>query len=360
MAVAVLLFGVALIAYPYVSDWAHKRVQATVVTEQQQAVSGESTDALDAERTKAIDYNRRLLEGRIRVTDPFDSTVPIVSNEEYSSLLDLTGDGVMATLCIPKIGVAVPIYHGTSDDVLQKGAGHLEGTSLPVGGESTHAVLAGHNGLPSVKIFDQIGSLKPGDWFVIQVLGQDLAYRVTGIETVLPDQTESLEVQRGHDLVTLVTCTPYGVNTHRLLVHSERMEVPMEWSNRGTAPLASVPTGVADTPVLPLTLVGVAVGLGVVASRALAARARQRSVSARVEDASARPSRSSRLTSTSRTPSGLVSPLDARRASAKSGFHLAPHRIARPASPAHYGAQGGKNSMHGRGAHFRGRGEHRG
>ena len=272
LAVLVFLFGAALIAYPYVSDALHKRVQAQVTSAQTSTVEKTDTSKLDAERQKATDYNNRLLASRTVVTDPFDPDTQTVTNKEYNSLLNLASDGVMGTINIPKIGLSIPIYHGTGDEELQKGVGHLEGSSLPVGGASTHTVLAGHNGLPSVKIFDNISKLEVGDYLVLQVLGEDLAYRVTGIETVLPEETDSLVIEEGKDLVTLVTCVPYGINTHRLLVHAERCAVPKEWLNRDKKPLAPAEGSVADTPLLPLTLVGVAIGLGLLAARALARR----------------------------------------------------------------------------------------
>lgn len=271
IAILIFLFGAGLIAYPYASDYLYKQSQHAVAATQQETVSKTDTSALDAERQKAIDYNNRLLAGRTVVTDPFDPDQQRVTDQEYESLLNLNNDRVMGQIVIPKIDLDIPIYHGTDDEELQKGVGHMRGTSLPVGGPSTHAVLAGHNGLPSVKIFDNISKLQKGDWFIIQVLGKDLAYRVTGTETVLPDQTESLAIDEGKDEVTLVTCVPYGINTHRLLVHAERCNVPDEWLSRDKVPIVPE-TSVADTPLLPLTLVGVAIALGLLGARALAKR----------------------------------------------------------------------------------------
>lgn len=274
LALVAFLLGVGLIAYPYVSDYVHKLSQAQVVSSQEQTVSGESQGALEDERQRALDYNRRLLMSRSVVTDPFDPNAQRVTPAEYQGLMNLAGDGVMGTIVIPKIGLTMPVYHGTGDAELQKGVGHLENTSLPYGGPSSHAVLAGHNGLPSVRIFDDLDRLEVGDWFVLQVLGEDHAYRVAGKETVLPDQTDSLMVQEGKDLVTLVTCTPYGVNTHRLLVHAERTDVPAEWTNRDTGQTpASSPASLSETPLLPFTLVGLAIALGVLLARRLAGRA---------------------------------------------------------------------------------------
>ena len=149
-----------------------------------------------------------------------------MTDDEYESCLNIAGDGVMGTISLPSIKVTMPLYHGTSEEDLQHGVGHLQGTALPVGGESTHCVIAGHTGLPTARIFDALDQVREGDVFVLSVLGEKLAYRVCDIQVVLPEDTDSLAVQEGRDLVTLVTCTPYGKNTHRLLVTGERCELP--------------------------------------------------------------------------------------------------------------------------------------
>ena len=288
LAVVALMLGIALVAYPYVSDYVHKVHQIQVVKDQQAAVDNTSSEALRREMEASLDYNRRLLANRAVVTDPFDPANKPVSSAEYNERCNIAGDGVMGTLVIPKLDVTVPIYHGTADDVLQKGAGHMEATSLPVGGESSHAVFAGHNGLPSVRIFDDLHKLQPGDYFVVRVLGEDHAYRVTSVETVLPDETDSLAIQEGKDLVTLITCTPYGVNTHRLLVHAERCEVPAEWYAHDEADSGSnVPA--SSEAILPLTLAGLALAAGIVGARLLRGRlgARRGDVAVRVREAEA-------------------------------------------------------------------------
>ena len=142
----------------------------------------------------------------------------------YNKLLAVGSSGVMGTINIPSINVMLPIYHGTSDDVLKKGVGHLKGTSLPVGGTSTHAVLTGHTGLSSAKLFTDLVQLEKGDIFVISVCGQKIAYKVFRTDVVLPKDTKSLRIYEGKDYVTLITCTPYGINSHRLLVRGERTE----------------------------------------------------------------------------------------------------------------------------------------
>jgi sortase A len=156
---------------------------------------------------------------------------------EYEGLLNLGGDGMMGYVDIPSIGVSLPIYHYTTDEVLAKGVGHLYGTSLPVGGENTHSVITGHRGLPSSKLFTDLDKVKVGDTFSLYVLGEELDYQVDEIDIVLPDEISSLSIVPGEDLVTLVTCTPYGVNTHRLLVRGHRItkaENTVQVANRNT------------------------------------------------------------------------------------------------------------------------------
>ena len=259
LACLVLLAGVLCVAYPIVSNVLQQSAQGKVVSVQQDTVAETSEEDLSAERAAAVDYNERLLGGRAVVTDPFDPDAVRPTDEEYEQVLNLNGDGVMGTINIPAIHVELPIYHTVDDDVLEHGVGHLEGTSVPIGGESTHCVLSGHTGLPSMKIFDNLDRLKEGDYFVLSVLGEDHAYRVTSIETVLPDETDSLVIEEGRDLCTLVTCTPYGVNTHRLLVHAERCEVPEEWLDKGDA---DFPSGYSE-PVDPAFLPSVLLGLGI-------------------------------------------------------------------------------------------------
>ena len=265
-AVLLALAGIAAILYPYASDYLARREQAAVGERQQDVVAQAPKQDLTDEWEAAREFNRRQLEGRVVVSDPFDPNNSTPSDEEYAEVLNLAGDGVMGQLVIPSIGVNLPIYHGVSDDQLLRGVGHLPTTSLPIGGPSTHCVLAGHTGLPSAKILGDIDQLKEGDWFIIRVLGEDHAYRVTSTEVVLPTETQSLVTQDGRDLVTLVTCTPYGVNTHRLLVHAERCEVPQEWldmqDQADDVPLLSP----ADegAPLVVLSLIGLGAGAGLI------------------------------------------------------------------------------------------------
>lgn len=258
-----MVAGVALIAYPFVSDWFSRIERDNVQQGYDDTVSETPKEDLSSEMEAAQKYNSDLLRGNNIAADPFDpNKLTDYSDKRYWQILNLNDDGVMGTITIPKLDVSVPIYHGTGDDVLQKGVGHMATSSLPVGGDSTHAVLAGHTGLPNMVVFDRLDTLEVGNYFVIHVLDQDLAYRVYEKETVLPDQTESLAVQQGRDLVTLVTCTPYGVNTHRLLVHAERCDVPAEYyeDNHGVGPAEQATNVIAD-PVSLFSLVGGAVAL---------------------------------------------------------------------------------------------------
>lgn len=173
---------------------------------------------------------------------------------EYESLLDVSSDGMMGTIDIDKIDVHLPIYHYTTDDVLSKGIGHLYGSSLPVGGTNSHAVLTGHRGLPSMMLFTDLDQLESGDTFVINILGQKLTYQVFRIDVVLPEEINDLAIQEGQDLVSLVTCTPYGVNTHRLIVTGERIETPPDENSVRTISLT-----VQQTVEAPVFIMGCAV-----------------------------------------------------------------------------------------------------
>lgn len=276
VALLALVIGTAFIAYPFVSNSVNQSREKQVVEAVGSAVSATDEATLAAEREKAVTYNQQLLNGRAVVTDPFDPDAERPTDEDYDNVLNLSGDGVMATINIPKIHVELPVYHTTDSDVLEHGVGHLEGTSVPIGGESTHCVLSGHTGLPTMKIFDNLDQLEVGDYFVISVLGEDHAYEVTSVEVVLPDETDSLVIEQGRDLCTLVTCTPYGINSHRLLVHAERCEVPAEWLDKGEA---DFPSGYADPPdkaLLPSVLLGLLLAALVIGGYVLVSKLRSR------------------------------------------------------------------------------------
>lgn len=276
VAVLALLVGAAFIGYPFVSDAVNQARERGVI--EATVISVDSTDesTLEAERQRAYEYNANLLDGRAVVTDPFDPDADRPNDEDYNVSLNLSGDGVMAAINIPKIHLELPVYHGTEESTLEHGVGHLQGTSLPIGGESSHSVLSGHTGLPTMKIFDNLDQLEAGDYFIISVLGEDHAYEVTSIEVVLPDETDSLVIERGRDLCTLVTCTPYGINSHRLLVHAERCEVPDEWLNKGDAEFPSGYSAPPDKALLPSVLLGLAVAAGIIGLWLIMAKLRKR------------------------------------------------------------------------------------
>lgn len=218
--VAALLAGTALLLYPTASDYWNSFHQSRAIAGYAESVSGLS--AVDYERIwlDACEYNTAL-SGR---TTPF--TLSEEEWEVYLAQLDVSGDGAMGYIEIPKIGVSLPIYHGTGDTVLQVAVGHIESSSLPVGGASSHCVLSGHRGLPSAKLFTDLDQLNEGDIFQLQILNETLTYEVDQIHIVLPQEMNDLAIARGQDYCTLVTCTPYGINTHRLLVRGRRIANP--------------------------------------------------------------------------------------------------------------------------------------
>lgn len=209
-----LAAGLSLLLYPTVSNWWNNRIQGQVIVEYNDKMAEfEEGEAL-ALRQAAQDYNRRLSSGTSLET----------LKEEYYDILNPYDTGYMGYLEIPAISVKLPIAHGTDDAVLEKAVGHLDWTSLPVGGPSTHSVLSGHSGLVSAEILTNLNLIEMGDRFYIHVLDETLEYKVDAINVVLPDETDLLTIMRGKDYVTLVTCTPYGINTHRLLVRGERVD----------------------------------------------------------------------------------------------------------------------------------------
>lgn len=205
------------VAYPLVSNVLAERNQSAVIDGYEQTVEQTDTTELDEQRRAAQEYNATLASGAV------ESEKMV---QDYDSLLNLAGDGIMGYVVIPTIGVELPIYHGDSNSVLDSGAAHLEGTSLPVGGSSTHAVISGHSGMAGQKMFTDLRQMQVGDLFYLEVLGQTLCYRVERILTVTPDNIAEIQIVPGRDYTTLLTCTPYGINTHRLLVRGERTEMP--------------------------------------------------------------------------------------------------------------------------------------
>ena len=216
--VLALLAGVSLLLYPSVSDYWNSMHATQAVTDYAQQVETLDHTKYDQMLQAAADYNRSLLERSS------DYALTDAQKQQYEELLSLDDTGMIGYIEIPEIKVQLPIYHGTSDGVLQIAAGHLDWTSLPVGGESTHCVLSGHRGLPSATLFTNLDQLDKGDTFIIRVLDEVLTYEVDQILIVEPDDVSALTIEDGKDLCTLVTCTPYGINSHRLLVRGHRVE----------------------------------------------------------------------------------------------------------------------------------------
>lgn len=220
----VVIIGLVLVCYPWISEYVYEHgVQSLVKTYKEDSQSLDEDEKAQI-LAQAHKYNELLLTSNIKLTDPFSLEDKTGKEYNYDSVLNYSGNGVMGFVDIPKIDVYLPIYHGTSNEVLEKGIGHLENTSLPVGGENTHCVLSGHTGLNSAKMFTDLTSMEIDDYFFLHVLGDTLAYKVIDISVVEPDDISSLGIQEDRDLVTLVTCTPYGINSHRLLVTGERTE----------------------------------------------------------------------------------------------------------------------------------------
>lgn len=220
----IFLAGLSLLLYPFVANQWNNYRQKQLISGYEQVVSEkEAAEGIDydAERKKAEDYNEALLP--CVLPDSFALAESSGVDPVYMNTLNIAGDEMMGSVEIPKINIKIPIYHTTEEEVLNKGAGHLEGSSLPVGGVNTHAVISAHRGLPSASLFTDLDQLKEGDHFLIHVLNETLCYEVDKISVVKPEDTSALAVEDGQDLVTLLTCTPYGVNTERLLVRGHRV-----------------------------------------------------------------------------------------------------------------------------------------
>ena len=216
--ILVLLLGLSLLLYPTVSDYWNSQVQTKAVAGYMDEVAVMDVEKYTSVWNAAHDYNASLLDRSNAYTTSEEQQA------QYQELLNISGVGIMAYIEVPKIDIRLPIYHGTAESVLQVGIGHLDWTSLPVGGESTHCVVSGHRGLPSARLFTDLDELVVGDLFMIHVLDETLTYEVDQILVVEPQDTEQLLIQEGKDLCTLVTCTPYGINSHRLLIRGHRVE----------------------------------------------------------------------------------------------------------------------------------------
>lgn len=272
--IAVLfLAGLSVLLYPFVANQWNSYRQSRLMSSYEEGVAEkEAAGQIDyeAEWAAAKAYNDNLMP--MILPDSFAVAEASDRDEAYMACLNINGDEVMGIVEIPKIDVELPIYHTTDEEVLQIGAGHLEGSSLPVGGESTHAVISAHRGLPSATLFTDLDKLEEGDHFLLHILDDTLAYEVDAINVVEPDETELLSVVEGEDLVTLLTCTPYGVNTQRLLVRGHRVPyVPEEVAEEASDSLFgnSLHTNYIFWVVVGLALTGAFIGVLVLRDRYL-------------------------------------------------------------------------------------------
>lgn len=276
--VILIIAGLSLLLYPFVAnEWNTYRQSQLITTYDQTVKKLEKEEGIDydAERERAFAYNEALLPSIL----PDSFAIAAAADEpdkEYMACLNLAGDGMIGYVAIPKIDIKIPIYHTVSEEILQTAAGHLEGSSLPAGGASTHAVISAHRGLPSAALFTDLDMLKAGDHFLLYILDDILCYEVDQISVVAPEDTDALQVENGEDLCTLLTCTPYGVNTHRLLVRGHRVEYVEEAVMEEHVPLmaASVHTNY---------LLWVIVGLVIAGGFILILAARERKLRKRIE-----------------------------------------------------------------------------
>ena len=258
------LLALGLTLYPVISNYVNHKYASQIHTAYQEVM--EQVDDSDFLKAKELanEYNRALVPG---ATDAYSQEGLQAASADYGSQLNLAGNGIMGYVEIPKISVNLPIYHGTENDSLERGIGHLLGSSLPVGGENTHTILSGHSGMASQKMFTDLEQLTTGDVFYLHVLNETLAYQVVEINTVLPYDTSLLGIAPGEDLCTLVTCTPYGVNTHRLLVRGSR--IPYEEAEQIAEQTETASS--TDSHWMQYYLRGLEIGLAVVAGFLLAA-----------------------------------------------------------------------------------------
>ena len=221
--VLILLAGLSLLLYPTISDYLHTLAHRRVIAEYLGSVEQLDDTSYHKLLEDALAYNTELANSYTSLVQSSEENA-----QRYTSLLDVTGTGMMGYIQIPSIDLSLPIYHGASDEVLRVGVGHLEGSSLPVGGETAHTLLSGHRGLPSATLFTHLDKLQAGDTFTLRILREAYTYEIDQIEVVLPNELNTLKMEDGKDYCTLITCTPYGVNSHRLLVRGHRIELPEE------------------------------------------------------------------------------------------------------------------------------------
>lgn len=231
--IIIFLVGLALMLYPSFSNWWNNHTQSRVIADYTEAVARIDDETYEKMLAAAHNYNTQLAA----LYTPLSSYEQVA---DYNQIIDISGTGIMGYISIPQINVELPIYHGTSQEVLNIAVGHLQGSSFPVGGQNTHAVLSAHRGLPSARLFTDLDKLRVGDSFTVTILDEVLTYEVEEILIVRPDEMDKLAIIPGGDYVTLMTCTPYGVNTHRLLLRSHRIETVYEKAIRISADAVQV------------------------------------------------------------------------------------------------------------------------
>lgn len=240
-AAVTFLLALGLTIYPLVSIYVNQKNASEVFYTYEEAMEQADDHVREQARLDAIRYNESVIPGALEEDESFRPEDLEAASEDYDSLLNITGNGIMGYVEIPIIRVNLPIYHGTGADSLERGVGHLLGSSLPVGGASTHCVLTGHSGMATSKMFTDLEQLKKGDVFYLHTLGETLAYQITELNTVLPHETEQLAIVPGEDLCTLVTCVPYAVNSHRLLVRGERIPYEQREELAEEIPVEEIP-----------------------------------------------------------------------------------------------------------------------
>lgn len=260
LVVILLLVGLGLMAYPSVSNWWNSTQTTKVVAAYENVLNVVDLGTIDFQLEQARQFNEKIVSLGNRWN------LSLSMREQYYSLLDISGTGLMCMLSIPRLNVELPVYHGDADDVLQVACGHMEGTSLPVGGKATHVVISGHTGLPSAELLTGLDTMEVGDRFILETLGQKLVYEVSEINIVLPSEMGLLDIREDADLVTLLTCTPYGVNSHRLLVTGSRVEFESEEeADRAVAELE------AGSPITPSRIILIVVAIGLLLALAVTA-----------------------------------------------------------------------------------------
>ena len=258
LAVSLFLIALGITIYPLISTAYNSRHQSLIHTQYNQELANTDAQFLQKNRELAFQYNTALVPGAQQV-DAFSSAAVELASVDYANLLNIAGNGIMGYLVIPQIGAELPIYHGTSDATLEIGVGHLLGSSLPVGGASTHTVLTGHSGMANNKMLSDLDQLEIGDVFYLEVLEETLAYQVDQIKTVLPSDTTYLGIEEALDYCTLVTCTPFGVNTHRLLVRGSRIPYSEEEKAQAVSLSADKPASTWEQQYLRGILLGIGI-----------------------------------------------------------------------------------------------------